>query len=142
MVPLLVMGILMGIAACGKKGPPFLPQKEFFVKVEDLEGEPVNGHIVLKGNISGHKGPAKITDAVKGSRVYYRQYPLESPPCDGCPIKYQSYHGFGSEVITEEGFRCKVPDTIKGQIYFLEVRLMGPGKTLGPPSNRVKVVVE
>lgn len=142
MIPALFVGILLGMAACGKKAPPFLPQKDVPVRVSDLKGEWSDGNIVLKGTISGLKNTKKAKDQVKGSRVYYGQYPLGSPPCDDCPIEYQGYQTFGSEVISEERFRCKLPVKAGGQIYFIEVHLIGPKGTLGPPSNRIKVVVE
>jgi predicted small lipoprotein YifL len=142
MIPVLFVGILLGIAACGKKGPPFLPQKDVPVRVSDLEGEWADGNIVLKGKISGVKDAKEAKEQVKGCRVYYGQYPLDDPPCDGCPIKYQGYQTFGSEVISEEGFRCKLPVKDRGQIYFIEVHLIGSKGRLGPPSNRIKVVVK
>jgi hypothetical protein len=121
--------------ACGKKGDPFLPQKEISAKVSDLKGERENGDILLKGKISAPQ-------ALEGARVYYAQYPLENTPCEGCPIEYQGYHGFGAEVFTEGGFICKVPVKGLGQVYFFRVNLIGQEGGIGPPSDRVKVVVE
>jgi hypothetical protein len=81
-------------------------------------------------------GPAQ------GCRVYYAQYPLDNAPCAGCPIEYHGYQEFGPEVITEQGFFCKVPAEISGQVYFLKVRLIGPEQTEGPSSDTVRVMVE
>ena len=141
-MPFLFLGILLASASCGKKAPPFLPKKEFSAKVVNLRGERVNGYIFLKGDVNGLEGPKEAMEQVRGCRVYYAQYPLKDPPCDGCPIEYHGHHTFGPEVITEEGFFCRVPGKIKGQIYFFKVDLIGPDETVGPPSERVKVVVE
>ena len=89
----------------------------------------------MKGQISAPK-------EVEGARVYYAQYPLENPPCEGCPIEYQGHHSFGAEVVTEDGFRCRVPVKVQGQVYFFRVNLIGPSEAMGPSSDMVKVVVE
>ena len=101
----------------------------------DLEGERQKEVIVLSGKISGPK-------EVEGARVYYAQYPLEKSPCEGCPIEYQGYQAFGAEVVTEEGFLCRIPVKGQGQAYFFRVNLIGPSEAIGPPSDTVKVVVE
>jgi predicted small lipoprotein YifL len=129
------LGILMVTLGCGKKGDPFLPQKEVFAKVTDLRGEREKGNILLRGEISAAK-------EVEGARVYYAQYPLENPPCEGCPIEYLDHQSFGAEVFTEGGFLCKVPIKVRGQVYFFRVNLIGPDGEMGPPSETVKVVVE
>jgi hypothetical protein len=120
---------------CGKKGDPFLPLKEVSAKVTGLRGEREKENILLRGEIIAPQ-------EVEGARVYYAQYPLENPPCEGCPIEYQGHQSFGAEVVTEEGFLCKVPIKVRGQVYFFRVNLMGPGGKMGPPSETVKVVVE
>ena len=127
--------ILMATLACGKKGDPFLPQKEAPAKVTDLRGEREKGNILLRGKIMGPKG-------VQGARVYYAQFPLEDLPCEGCPIEYQGQESFGAEVVTEEGFFCTVPVKVYRQVYFFRVNLIGSGGRMGPPSETVKVVVE
>jgi predicted small lipoprotein YifL len=130
------LGILMAtLPGCGKKGDPFLPQKEVSAKVINLRGEWEKGNILLRGEISAR-------NEVAGARVYYAQYPLENPPCEGCPIEYQGHQSFGAEVVTEEGFLCIVPIKVRGQVYFFRVNLMGPGGEMGPPSETVKVVVK
>ena len=138
----LLFGVFFCALACGKKGPPFLPHREFSVRVFDLKGEWVRGDFFLKGNIKGPMGQKKAVDVVKGCRVYYARYPFENPPCDGCPVTYHGYHEFGREVITPDGFLCKVPGTLKGQIHFFKVHLIGPDDSVGPSSNRVQVAVK
>ena len=137
-----VLGILLAIVACGKKGPPFLSKEELSAKVIDLTGEWVKGEILLKGNISSPQGAKEARNLTRGSRVYYAQYPLESPPCAGCPIEFHGYYTFGEEVITEEGFFCRVPGEIHGKVCFFKVNLIGAEGAIGPPSNTVRVVVD
>jgi hypothetical protein len=140
--PLLFLAILLALSSCGKKGPPFLPRKSFPARVVDLRAEWSEGYVLLKGNIAGLKGPSKAAEQVKGCRVFFAQYPLGRPPCEGCPIEYQGSRAFGEGVVTEEGFSCKLPAKVKGQIYFFEVRLVGPEGAVGPPSDMVKVIAE
>ena len=144
-VPLAFLVFLLAWPACGKKGSPFLHREEFSVRVVDLKAEWVKEYVFLKGKISGPGGllgPKQAMDLVKGAKVYYGQYPLENPPCAGCPIKYHGFHGFGPEVLTEKGFLCKVPGKKKGEIYFFKVHLIGPEGAVGPTSERVRVVLE
>ena len=142
MVPSLFLGVLLMAVSCGKKAPPFLPTKDFTVKITNLRGEWVAGVVLLKGDISGPMGSKKASELVKGCRVHYGQYPLKNPPCAGCPIEYGGFREFGPEAVTEGGLFCKVPARMKQQVYFFKVHLMGPDSTVGPPSNRIRLDVD
>jgi hypothetical protein len=131
----LVMMLLIS-PTCGRKADPFLPQKSTNARVVDLKGVWQGGYIELKGGI------ADPDSAVTGSRVHYAIYPVAEPPCDGCPIEFQGFHAYGTEAVQEGRFFCKIPGAVKGNIYYFEVQLAGEKGVLGPPSNRVKVVVE
>lgn len=133
---------LAGVIACGKKEPPFLPAKEgVSLQVVDLTGEPRNGTILLKGRIQGESRPGQARDYVAGCRVRYAYYPLDKPPCAGCPINYRTELILGPEVITETGFQAEVPARERGQVYFFQVILLGTGGPIGPPSYRTVVQV-
>ena len=80
---LCALGILMATLACGKKGDPFLPQKEVSAKVTNLRGEGEKGAILLRGEIRGPKD-------VQGARVYYAQFPLEDPHVRGAPLNIRA----------------------------------------------------
>ena len=125
--------------SCGRKGAPFLPQKSTNARVVDLKGTWQGGYIELKGVIVDSADP---DSEVTGSRVHYAIYPVAEPPCDGCPIEFQGFHTYGTEVVREGRFFCKIPGALRGNIYYFEVRLEGEKGVLGPPSNRAKVVVE
>ena len=135
----LLLAALVIVASCGRKGAPFIPQKEFHPSVTNLKSERVKGYFHLTGDLLGSDHSKEAGASIMGCRVYYAEYPKDKPPCADCPIEYRGYHGFGPEVITEKGFSCKVPEKTKGQIYFFKVYLMGPEGAMGPPSNSVQV---
>jgi hypothetical protein len=136
---LAVVGVLLLVPSCGKKAPPFLPQKHFDARVLSLNAENQEGYVLLKGNV-----PDAQRDAgnLRGCRVYFAQYSPDDSPCEGCPIEYQGYHSFGPEVVKDGKFSCKIGEITPGQIYFFRVNLVGPEEVLGPPSNDVRVEVK
>ena len=137
---LMIMGVLLlSLPCCGKKGDPFLPQKGFDARVIDLKADPQESFILLGGDVLL---PENAGNRVTGSRVYIAQYPSESPPCEGCPIEYQSYRSFGPEVIQGKRFFCRIPDIERNQIYFFKVILLGAGDIQGSASNFVRVNLE
>jgi len=131
--------LLLITPSCGKKGDPFLPQKSTNARVMDLKGSWQAGYIELTGSV---QDPSGQESTVTGSRIQYAVYPVAEPPCDGCPIEYQGFYTYGSEVVREGRFFCKIPGALKGNLYYFEVQLLGEKGVLGPPSNRIKVVVE
>lgn len=134
----LLLGGLLITPACGKKGPPTLPVRPISTKVVDLKGERIGNDIVLEGDFTGLIGSEKEGPAT-GVRVYFAQFPLENPPCAGCPIAYQGHDNLGPEVIKKEGFSYRLKDRPTGQTYFFRVNIIGPDGTLGPPSNQVQI---
>jgi hypothetical protein len=107
--------------------------------VVDLKGAWQGGYIELRGSVSDSSGSSP---EVSGARVRYAVYPGSDPPCDGCPIEFEGFYTYGTEVIQSGRFECRIPGALKGNIYYYEVELAGEKGSLGPPSNRVKVVVE
>ncbi|RPJ22402.1 MAG: hypothetical protein EHM26_01575 [Desulfobacteraceae bacterium] len=136
---LLLAFMLLIPASCGRKARPSLPQKTTSARVLDLKGAWQGEYVELKGSVSDSSG---LDQAVTGARVHYAIYPVADPPCDGCPIEFQGFHTYGTEVIREERFFCKIPGALKGNIYYFEVQLTGDKGSPGPPSNRAKVIVE
>lgn len=141
----LVVGMLavclLAAGGCGKKGDPTIPKKGFSSGVEQLAGAWEGDYIVLRGVLEGISGPEEARERIQGARVYYGAYDPEAPPCEGCPVRYHGYHEFGVEVVTSEGFDCKVPGKARDTLYFFKVHLMGSEGQLGPASNRTKVDV-
>jgi hypothetical protein len=132
------LGGVLVMPACGKKSPPYLPKEPFTAMVVDLKGERSGDDIVLEGKIGGIVGPGEVT-MFTGARVYIAQFPLNNPPCDECPIEYHERYDLGSEVFSGEKFLCRVPDRVKGKIYFFKVNIIGPGGVPGLPSNQVQI---
>ena len=125
----LIAALLLSIPSCGKKGDPFLPRKDFDARVTDLKAEQQESSILLEGSVVLSE---IASNRVKGSRVYFAEYPAESPPCEGCPIEYQGYRSFGPEVIQDGrsfpvGLGCQ-----RNEVYFFRVVLVGPGESTVP----------
>jgi hypothetical protein len=136
----LVLALMLLIpASCGKKAKPFLPQKSTNARVTDLKGDWKGGYVELSGAFSAS---SDADSEVTGGRVHYAVYPESDPPCDGCPIEFQGFYTYGAEVIREGRFLCRIPGALRGNIYYFEVQLTGEKGSLGPPSNRARVLVE
>ena len=140
---LVVLGAmaLWAVLACGKKGLPFLPKQSIPFKVEHLKGEWKDGVVVLRGDILSPQDQGKEPASIP-CKVYYAQYAVEAPPCEGCPIAYTDEREMRAEIITQERFYCRVPGITEQGIYFFKVSLMDGTGAMGPPSNRAKVMVE
>ncbi|MEW6669945.1 MAG: hypothetical protein AB1512_32445 [Thermodesulfobacteriota bacterium] len=136
---LVVLALLVMAGGCGKKGPPFLPEKSFHVQVSGLKAEWDGNYFLLSGRLSQ---PERARGNVSGSRVYFGRYPLADPPCETCPVEFHGYHGFGLEVIQGDEFFCRVPGKMKGHVYFFKVHLISMEGTLGPASNQVRIAVK
>lgn len=136
----LFVAIFAAIPSCGKKAPPFLTPKEpLSARVVDLKGEWEGDDIVLRGVIREEGANAK-SKAIIGLRVYYAEYPLTSPPCEGCPLGFDAYEDFGKEVLADGGVDFTVKGKEKDRIYYFKVHLLGDKGLVGPPSNIAKVV--
>jgi hypothetical protein len=131
--------MMLVFSGCGKKGDPTIPRKGYDARIEQLTGAWKGEFIELRGELRGVEDPEEARENSRGCRVYYGIYDLNEPPCEGCPVKYHGYHEFGVEVITDEGFACKVPGKVKDGLYFFKVHLIGPDGNLGPASNRTRV---
>jgi len=134
-VVLLFFGLVS--ISCGKKGDPFLPSKETLGQVTDFEGAWTGEEVLLTGRI---QEPAELGEG-RACRVYYAEYPEDRSPCDGCPVEYQGYRSFGSDIVNRGSFSFRMPEVRRGNVYFFEARLVGLDGSLGPPSNRVRVDV-
>ena len=127
------------LPACGKKGPPFLPEKKLVTKVDRLTGKWENGKVRLEGYIEGDD---KRRSDVTGCRIYRVWYPVDNPPCEGCPIDMADFRDIKEMEISGDRFTCEIPEVKKKGIWFFEVRLIGRNGALGPPSERVKVTID
>lgn len=124
--------------ACGKKGPPFLPEKALTAKVDRLTAQWADGQIRLEGSIEGNENRSDIT----GCTIYHAWYPMDHPPCDGCPVELSVFTGTTETAISGDRFSCVIPAEKKKGIWFLEVRLTNSRGAVGPPSERIKLKIE
>jgi hypothetical protein len=139
---LFCVSILVVSAGCGKKGPPFLSQKVFETRVIQLMGEYEDGYVILKGEIITPRDQREKVSTVTGCRIYYAWYPLENAPCEDCPVQYADHLDVMEKVVHAERFHCRFPEIAKEGIYFFEVRLMDRDGVIGPPSNRVRLIID
>lgn len=127
--------------ACGKKGPPFLPDREISLRIDPLQAEYKDGTFRLKGAVVDSKDRKIDFSDITGCRIYHACYPLDDPPCEGCPIQYGAFKEIRGGVITENAFSCEFPVKKKKGIHFFKVRLVGPKGEIGPASQRAKLVI-
>jgi predicted small lipoprotein YifL len=137
-LPLVVLPCLLG---CGRKAPPFLPKEAFSTTVRALAGEWQDGLFLLSGSVTDLNGD-RTSAAVRGCRVYHAHFPLEAPPCKGCPIRYEGFREVREAVVTDGRFRCTIELARKAGYHCMEVRLKGPNDALGPPSDRICITVK
>jgi hypothetical protein len=128
---------------CGKKAPPFVPKAKggFALQVEKLQAGKQGGDVLFTGEVVGPGGQRGKPTAIESCRVYHVRYPLESPPCEGCPISFTTWEEVKAHVSGNGQFSCATEVKQPGIHYFV-LRLIGPGGAVGPPSNRVKLLVK
>ncbi len=130
--------LLIFFVGCGRKSPPFLSgQKKVTVGVDQLQGDWMKQSLVLKGLIRGDKPSRSL---ITGCRVYYVWYPLDQPPCEGCPIDMASFRDITDQTIKNDQFECRLPAFKQKGICFVMVRIMEKEGLLGPESNRIKLI--
>ena len=131
----------MFFSGCGKKAPPFLPQKEDFrVKVDQLEGAWEDRSVILKGVVI--QGDDESSPLITGCRVYYVWHPLDRPPCEGCPVEMTRFRVITSKMINDNQFKCRMPAFKQKGICFIMVRITEKEGRLGPASDRIKLISE
>ncbi len=131
--------LLLCLICCGTKGPPTLPGQEMPLRVSQLKAQWENNRVVLTGRVF-QKDQGKWE--IQGCRVFHVRYPLNSPPCEGCPLGYDDLREIRGPVISGGIFRCEIPLKPEKGIHFFQVRLMGSGGVSGPASDSTKVLVD
>lgn len=105
-------------------------------------GEYEDGNVILKGEIVAPGDQREQVSTVIGCRIFYAWYLLENAPCEGCPVQYADHRDVMEKVIDVEKFFCRFPEIAKKGIYFFEVRLIDRDGIIGPPSNRVRLIID
>lgn len=135
--PVLVL-VIVGIGlvpACGKKGPPFLPDKRTGLRAERLTGSMANGEIRLEGIVAGAGGQAEAV----GCRISHAWYPEDRLPCEGCPIPMTEIKGDVDFRPSGARFACSLPVAETRGVWFIEVRLIDKSGAVGPASERIRI---
>ncbi|WP_028320086.1 hypothetical protein [Desulfatiglans anilini] len=132
--------VILSGAACGKKGPPFLPKAPFTLVVTQPEAVWHQGVLTLTGEVltqerQPHPGQ------VAGCRVYYAHFALDAAPCEGCPVSYHGYREIRGTVVKGEIFESRVNIHPSPGVHYLEIRLIAPDGRLGPASERLRMVL-
>jgi hypothetical protein len=135
-------GTFLVLSACGKKGSTFLPDRTMALTVEHLEGSWAEAGVILAGTVHSPPGHEKAPDDSVGCLVHHTWYPIEAPPCDGCPIDYARSFEIKEGVLAGERFSAELPLKKKRGILYIEVRLVSREGTVGPPSNHIRLNVE
>lgn len=137
-----LMLILLVLPSCGKKGRPFVRQRQVFLEVKELKAEYESGTVFLSGKAMPVPGQSTPGAEIIGCRVYHSWYKLSEPPCEGCPIEFPGYKQIKKDVVEGENFSCHLGIEEKKGIHLFEVRLLGEKGAVGPPSNRVKMIIK
>ena len=139
---LIVSGMLiLGLAACGKKGPPFLPKANPAYSVTHLMAEEKEGEVILSGHVFIPGGQRAGSGLIAGCMIYHVRYDMGDPPCEGCPIRYRLLKEIRGEVVTDDRFICKIPLSRKKGLHFFEVRLINENGETGPPSDNARLTL-
>ena len=127
-------------AACGKKGPPKLPDVTPPSSVTNLAVTLEGGDVVLRWTAAVAK---KEDPATEGYLVYRSAEPMSEEACEGCPVLFQRAAKIplaealsaANEMLYREAF---LPAT---RYRFKVVPYDAQGR-LGPNSNIVRIVTD
>lgn len=133
--------IVLSSYGCGKKAPPFLPEKEFPFTVMELNVEIESEYIALKGRIASTKDRRINKEEVKGCRIYHAWYAPDACPCESCPISYSVYRDIEGQVVDKGSFFCRISMDAEKGIHFFKVSLIGQNRAIGPTSNQAKLAI-
>jgi len=140
---LIAVAVLLTVAlSCGRKGPPFIPKEQVPHRVKELKGEWVDGDALLSGKVGEGDENGDEGREIAGCKVYYAWYPLDSAPCEGCPISFSELKTIEEEVVKGRRFKCVVVDVRKKGIHFFKVGLIGSNGEVGPLSDMTKLLSE
>ncbi len=132
----------VSFSACGKKGPPVYVVPTLEMQVKQLSATLDGGRIHLQGTVTNIGSLSEKGFANIGCKVFLAVYPLNSPPCEGCPLKYKLYGEIKGPVISKNNFSCALPLEKKTGIYYFRVALSGPEGETGPFSEPKKLNIE
>ena len=122
--------------ACGKKSPPFLTAYPVPPRVDSLRVAWTEGIVSLEGSITRE---SLSEEEITGCRVFGIWYSIDDTPCETCPVEMKTFQEIQGKVVEGTTFRCEIKKEKKEGVFFFQVRLLGRGGTVGPPSDMVKL---
>ena len=127
--------LVLSCFACGKKGPPFLPAHPVPPRVDNLRVTWKEGTVTLEGTVKGEGLEERIT----GCRVFSVWYSKDDAPCETCPIEMKTFQEIQGKVVVGTTFKCEMEKKKQAGITYFQVKLLGRGGVVGPPSDMVKI---
>ncbi len=127
--------LVLSCFACGKKGPPFLPARPVPPRVDNLRVTWKEGTVTLEGTVKGEGLEERIT----GCRVFSVWYSKDDAPCETCPIEMKTFQEIQGKVVVGTTFKCEMEKKKQAGITYFQVKLLGRGGVVGPPSDMVKI---
>jgi hypothetical protein len=141
----MALAATLSLAACGKKDRPAPPESELPFRIDQLSATFEGGWAVLKGRLVKPSGKsAEISETeITGWRVYHAHYPLESGPCEGCPLDFSRVYEMDGRVGEDGQFMTRVAlERPVAGIHFFQVRLTGRGWAPSALSDRAKLAIQ
>ena len=127
--------LVLSCFGCGKKGPPFLPAHPVPPRVDNLRVAWKEGTVTLEGTVKGEGLEERIT----GCRVFSVWYSKDDAPCETCPIEMKTFQEIQGKVVVGTTFKCEMEKKKQAGITYFQVKLLGRGGVVGPPSDMVKI---
>ena len=129
--------LILSCFGCGKKGPPFLTVYPVPPRVDSLQVAWKDGTVTLQGTV---KGEISSEEQITGCRVFSVWYSLDNPPCETCPIEMKTFQEIRGKMVAGTTFKCEMEKKKQAGITYFQVKLLGKGGTVGPPSDMVKII--
>lgn len=134
--------VLAAVLSCGIKTELRLPESSEPGAVSRLSGYWKGSEVVLEGELLRAGEPGREPARLVSARVYHAWFSPKETPCEGCPVSFTAYQEAGLDKAEKGRFRCRVSIEPKTGTHFFQVRLVGTGEAVGPPSNRITLSVE
>jgi hypothetical protein len=119
----------LALGACGRKAPPVPPRRPPLPQPTALEGTR-DGDTVRLTWQQGRHGQGVVRYAVMRAR-----WPVEEPPCDGCPLIFEEVGSVTVEPAMEE-IEFEEP-VAADMVYSYKVVPVGSSGERGTASNRI-----
>ncbi len=132
---------MLVVAGCGKKADPFIPKKKVSQVIRSLNGQYLDGQIVLKGRVMRPGTWRSARSREIRLKVDYSRYGIGHGPCQDCPVDFKKHEMILARISQEGNLVARWPVTEGKGLYVFKLRVMGDDGGLGPGSEIVRVIV-